>query len=669
VEAELEAATGGHTRVVWMRDLGDGTATFGWGQRFALVGLDTRDGKGERGILPGPANFFRPLITPDGQQVVYTDQDENAVYVVNWDGSGKRKVNDGLAAALWQDPQTGEIWVYGKDEVGRQTNAVLRYPLLAPRRQEVIWSKTDSQLTTPGSLQVAADGRTMAMNMPWPISGVALSGDGPWTNNANGCWPGMAPDHSYLSWTFDGTHRNLIMRDPVKDREWKVPLASAPGVEGFQTYHPRWSNHPRVMTMTGPYDAGERKNKLTAGGSQVEVYVGRFSEEFDRIESWARVTDNKDADFFPDVWVEGGQSYASTLDRPEIPSPLESAVVDLGDAWPASSDGLVFLWKNNRVGNRAAPAGQLEKPAIPQTRGGARFGRNYEMELRGGSIHFEEAGEVISEACRLSGAFTLELLLTPSIADEFVTRTILTLSQREGAANFYLAQVRDKLVAGIRTSQTGEESEAVEVMTLEQGRANHVMVAYGSGVLTTYVDGVPILRSIDLRGDLSNWNPEARLLFGDAWKGRRQWSGYIEGVAVYNRKITDEEAAHKAELYRNVLAERRTPESWEVAAEVIEQAPAPELEVIHPYRRALVVNTYRPTAGNIPTDVDGTFKVVEWALLDGGEATSYKINRPGTSRSLRLQRLEDHPQLESERLIGGAEALDSELYVEVYPGS
>ena len=32
-----------------------------------------------------------------------------------------------------------------------------------------------------------------------------------WKKQTNGCWPSIAPDNSYLSWTFDGSHRDLFM--------------------------------------------------------------------------------------------------------------------------------------------------------------------------------------------------------------------------------------------------------------------------------------------------------------------------------------------------------------------------------------------------------------------------------------------------------------------------
>src|SRR5262245_48979805 len=72
--AEIEEATGAHTRVVWVEDKSpQQTDVLARGKKLVLMGLDTRDGKGERAILPAVRNYAKPLITPDGRRVVYSD--------------------------------------------------------------------------------------------------------------------------------------------------------------------------------------------------------------------------------------------------------------------------------------------------------------------------------------------------------------------------------------------------------------------------------------------------------------------------------------------------------------------------------------------------------------------------------------------------------------------
>ena len=60
------------TRVVWTRDIGDGTDIISFGNQLVLMGYDSHDGRGERVLLEQRANYAKPLITPSGQEVVYT---------------------------------------------------------------------------------------------------------------------------------------------------------------------------------------------------------------------------------------------------------------------------------------------------------------------------------------------------------------------------------------------------------------------------------------------------------------------------------------------------------------------------------------------------------------------------------------------------------------------
>ena len=62
----LKKFTGGHTRVVWVTDAAN-KDSFAERKNLQLVGYDSRDGKGERIICAERANYYRPLITPDGR--------------------------------------------------------------------------------------------------------------------------------------------------------------------------------------------------------------------------------------------------------------------------------------------------------------------------------------------------------------------------------------------------------------------------------------------------------------------------------------------------------------------------------------------------------------------------------------------------------------------------
>jgi hypothetical protein len=132
--------------------------------------------------------------------------------------------------------------------------------------------------------------------------------------------------------------------------------------------------------------------------------------------------------------------------------------------------------------------------------------------------------------------------------------------------------------------------------------------------------------------------------------------------------ITDEEIAKKHQLYASKIAQRPAPEVTEVELELVRRHEPPALEDIAPYRRALVLNLYRVIGESPVADENGEVRVAEWILLDGQEPEANKPLRPGMRRQMRLERFENHPELESERMIGEPFDLDQDLYIEAFPG-
>ena len=83
--------------------------------QLRLMGYDSHDGKGERVIWGERANYHRPLITPDGEQIVYSNRQTRKIYVIKWDGSRPRLLKEpGCASEVWLDPKTGKTAVMQK---------------------------------------------------------------------------------------------------------------------------------------------------------------------------------------------------------------------------------------------------------------------------------------------------------------------------------------------------------------------------------------------------------------------------------------------------------------------------------------------------------------------------------------------------------------------------
>jgi hypothetical protein len=324
--SEMSVHGNARMRVVWVQDMGDGRDVFAQGGNLRLMGLDTGDGQGERVILGTVGNYAKPLITPRGDRVVYSDRIRKKIYVVNWDGTGLRELFGGVGVALWRDPRDGREWIYYGYEEGKNGEehcpAVYRTLLDSPGSGELIWNRTRVSVN---SFQLSADGRMAGGLFPWPEGGIAQLPNRSMKLYAKGCWTSLASaGGKHFFWVFDGAHRNLTLVNQENEKKWQININSALGISGHEVYHPRWSNHPQVMAMTGPYKAGFGANRIAGGGHDVEIYVGRFNAGLTKIESWRQITRNDRADFFPDAWVEpakGGKQRVAEIRKTEKAPP------------------------------------------------------------------------------------------------------------------------------------------------------------------------------------------------------------------------------------------------------------------------------------------------------------------------------------------------------------
>jgi len=317
--AQLRQLVDAPARMVWVRQAKYGAKdVFARGDRFQLMGLDTEDHQGVRVVLHGIQNYNKPMITPRGDRIVFSDLPGNKIYVVNWDGTGLQELNSGRAVEVWIDPQTDIEWVYRIPSSCALVNAaatspLTRFQLQNPQVGNLVWDRT---LLNASTIQLSQDGAYLCGLFPWPKAGLLNIEKGENILLGKGCWPALAPDNSYLMWIFDGPHRNLLFHTMDNKRKWSVNISHAPGVDGHEVYHPRWSSHDRFMCMTGPYHQG-----IYGGGGEVSVYAGRFNEPMTEIEAWVRVTDNGLADFFPDLWVQPG---VGIYDSPDMEKAGES---------------------------------------------------------------------------------------------------------------------------------------------------------------------------------------------------------------------------------------------------------------------------------------------------------------------------------------------------------
>ena len=298
--------------------------------------------------------------------------------------------------------------------------------------------------------------------------------------------------------------------------------------------------------------------------------------------------------------------------------------------WPTDRKGLVFAWRTAAVAVSTVDPATGKPGVIKLTRrNAARLDHNYALVLDGGSSVAADADARLLEACRASNALTIEATLTPANVTQEGPARIVTFSSDPSTRNFTLGQTRDKLILRLRTSQTGLNgvNPEVELCSVQANRTYHVAVTYSGGHLLCYVDGAKVLDSPAVQGDFSNWSPH-HLLFGDEWNGQRNWSGTLEGVAVFSRA----ERGGSETRAPGLPAHSRPPTVAHlvVDVELVKLSKVPTMQEISPYREALVVGEYRVkqvVEGELKTQ---TVRVAHWALLDGAVRTP-ATRKPGWS--------------------------------------
>ncbi len=308
--------------------------------------------------------------------------------------------------------------------------------------------------------------------------------------------------------------------------------------------------------------------------------------------------------------------------------------------WPTDRNGLLFAWRTAAVAvSTVDPA--TGKPGVIKVtrRNAARLDHNSALLLNGGSCAAADADARLLDACRASNALSIEATLTPANVTQEGPARIVTFSSDPSSRNFTLGQTRDKLILRLRTTQTGPNgtNPETELCSVQANRTYHVTVTYSGGHLLCYVDGAKVLDTSAVQGDFSNWTPH-HLLFGDEWNGERNWSGTLEGVAVFSRALNEEQVKREHQAYQRIAAPRPTVARLVIDAELIKLSKVPTLAEIAPYREALVLGEYRVkqvVEGELKTQ---TVRVAHWALLDGAARTPAS-RQPGWSGRLNLENL------------------------------
>jgi hypothetical protein len=667
----IEEFTGAHTRIVWAeyqrRNAADAFANT---DDLALKGIDTRDGKGERLLQERLDNYSRPLLTSDGQTIVFTDKEvkrkdgrkhyDPDIYRTDWSGSKPVRIADGYAVDCWRDPVAGIEWVYAARGLVASSSLtlvgqkIIRFKLDDPSVEEVVY---DDGPVSPDNFQLSRDGSMACGLFPWPDAGVLIRDEhGVYRaeKRETGCWPSLAPDDSGVLWVFNGGHRGatFVARDAAKT--WRVPFNNGPGMQGREMYHPRWSNHPRFLVLTGPYRPAKDSagNVINKGGASADVYVGRFSETLDQIEAWLQVSHDELGESFPDMWVEGADQVQLSAFAPGSAPPQKNHAH--ADPWFAITDSLGFTWSDRHSVSRVRGGDGKMRPSVPlEAVGAARHGRLAEMIVEGGQ--FKLPMDADSPLCRAMTSpgmeIAVEMILLPHASAD--VQPAPGLRPLFGGPGVALAVAPDGALIATRELVSHRSSTPLPATPF------HLMVVRHQGGFTATVNGEPLVfpRSEE-RAALS---AEPTLVFGGGWQGG------ILGVAVHTRGFARAEMKKQSHLaVKRIAGFPAAASRVKVRARLKEASAMPTVEGIAPYTGALVANVYE-----LEKVLEGRLKakqilVKQWAMLDKTVLSGFP-RQPGQSYELTLEREEDHPELNGERIMDETTAFDLEVWFDVTP--
>lgn len=662
---KVEALTGARTLAVWSHHVGTGTPDpFCNGASHQLQGLDTRDGQGVRILIAKKSNYSRPLITPDGARILYTRKivtraakDENVkdfdmtIMATDWQGAAPVEIAPGYALDVWKDPATGQVWVYAAREVppthrtSWAAKKLVRFPLDEPSRVETVWDQTE---ISPDNTQLSADGKRASGQTPWPHGGqYVFQPDGKHTflPTVTGCWAGMAPDNSYLSWMLDGNHRMASISTAAPEKKtWLLKFSEISGLEKGEIYHPRWTNHARFITLTGPYlaERGGEGSIISKGGRTAEVVIAKLNATANGFEDSVTLTKNNHTDAYPDVWIEDGEKAALE----EFPQGL--AVATTTTAWPAQTEHLAFVWealgKPNQI--RQPDGRTLECYIEPE--GAALFGRHLDMQLQTGSFKPSALAQAsISKTLPAAKSWTLEAaLLPPSLPHEHhsLTGPLLTLP------GWKMELAGGELIINGR----GFAHPPISPPT-------HIAFCYDGSNLTVFLNGQSLA-------------PIAIAALPDTTHTQFGGSAIalgLQGLALHTTALdaTALEASSSYWQTRFIENLKAAPPRIRLRAKLAETTGVPTAEGIAPYTRAMIAYAY-----DVEEVLEGSYDgkqilVCHWALMDEKPSASFP-RKLGDSFELTVEPFDPeglHPELKGQRVFDDTTAFDLEKWYDISP--
>lgn len=323
--------------------------------------------------------------------------------------------------------------------------------------------------------------------------------------------------------------------------------------------------------------------------------------------------------------------------------------------WPKAA-GAVFAFRDARattpwVAFDAKGRELLAFECAP--RGFALFGRFYDLVCDGGFFFARNVGPWIGIQVAKSREVTIEVTLTLAEKRPKTRGVVLAYGDDKGED---VALIQDKAGLSLRWGA----KQTVELFAPEVGKPVHVLVACDKQKWVVYRDGRP-LRSGRWADEVPAWGTR-HLLLGAAWSGVDPWRGRLEGIALFPRALTPDEAAGEAAASSGLRAGRKPATAVRFQGVLVRQAKTANLKAIQPYTRSMTVAEYKVEKLLAGEWKEPTIKVLHWMIMDG-KRLPLADRAPGARVELAVEPLGEHPQLESCRR---DDDLDGEIAADIF---
>ncbi|NQT20996.1 MAG: PKD domain-containing protein, partial [Planctomycetes bacterium] len=379
-------------------------------------------------------------------------------------------------------------------------------------------------------------------------------------------------------------------------------------------------------------------------------------------------------------------------DKAQVPNALARRTFPIQPpAWPSDRSNLVFLWEtNHKPSFQWQPSSESFDDTQLDSWKRRSFDRFGAMSFEGGVLFAIDGGLGAYNECTKANRFAIEAVITPANKYQGWSeqpRWIVACNSGGGieTVNVMIAQEGDKAVLYVKQRPADNQRakatvKRVELCTMIDQAPNHVVASYEPGNLTCYLNGKPVMQNTEINGALIWQKPN--FATGMSFGGNQvvtnnipfrkefdlPWRGKIEGIALYSRTVTAEEAAANFAAYDAILKARPAAPRVTVRGKLLAKSDVPTIKDIAPYRDAMVAHEYE-----VEEVVEGTYaqkkiRVARWGLVDA-RPSAVASEKPGESVALVVEPFADHPQLEAEVLSDTLdEDFDLPLYYEISNG-